>query len=44
MARSSAEAKYRAMVSTASELTWIKQVLADLNIKVEELMKMFCDN
>jgi mevalonate pyrophosphate decarboxylase len=44
MARSSAEAEYRAMASTASELTWIKQVLADLNIKVEEPIKMFCDN
>jgi Reverse transcriptase (RNA-dependent DNA polymerase) len=44
VARSSAEAEYRAMASTASELTWIKQVLADLNIKVEEPMKMFCDN
>jgi hypothetical protein len=32
------------MASTASELTWIKQVLADLNIKIEEPMKIFCDN
>ena len=32
------------MASTASELTWIKQLLADLNIKTEEPMKMFCDN
>jgi hypothetical protein len=44
VARSSAEAEYRAMTSTASELTWIKQVLTDLNIKVEKPMKMFCDN
>jgi hypothetical protein len=44
MARSSAEAEYRAMASTVSELTWIKQVLANLNIKVEEPMKMLCDN
>jgi hypothetical protein len=44
VARSSAEAEYRAMTSTASELTWIKQVLIDLNIKVTEPMKMFCDN
>jgi hypothetical protein len=44
VARSSAEAEYRAMASTVSELIWIKQVLADLNIKVEEPMKMFCDN
>jgi Reverse transcriptase (RNA-dependent DNA polymerase) len=44
VARSSAKAEYRAMASTASELTWIKQVLIDLNIKVTEPMKMFCDN
>jgi Reverse transcriptase (RNA-dependent DNA polymerase) len=36
VARSSAEAEYRAMASTASELTWIRQVLVDLNIKIEE--------
>ena len=29
---------------TASELTWIKQVLTDLNIKIKEPMQMFCDN
>jgi Reverse transcriptase (RNA-dependent DNA polymerase) len=44
VARSSVEAKYRAMTSTASELTWIKQVLADLEIKIKEPMKIFCDN
>jgi hypothetical protein len=44
VARSSAEAEYRVMASTASELTWIKQVLIDLNIKVTEPMKIFCDN
>jgi hypothetical protein len=32
------------MASTASELTWIKQVLADLNIEIKEPMKMYCDN
>ena len=30
VARSSAEAEYRAMASTASELTWIKQLLKEL--------------
>ena len=44
MARSSAEAEYRAMASTASELTWIKQLLEELGIKIQEPMKMFCDN
>jgi hypothetical protein len=44
MARSSAEAEYRAMTLTASELIWIKQLLADLGIKNQEPMKMCCDN
>ena len=44
MARSSAEAEYRAMASTASELTWIKQLLEELNFKIDKPMKMFCDN
>ena len=44
VARSSAEAEYRAMASTASELTWIKQLLADMEIKIQEPIKMFCDN
>jgi hypothetical protein len=44
VARSSAEAEYRAMTSTASELTWIKQLLTDLHIDNNEPMKMFCDN
>jgi hypothetical protein len=32
------------MASTTSELTWIKKVLADLNINVNEPIKMFRDN
>jgi pyruvate-formate lyase-activating enzyme len=32
------------MASTASELIWIKQVLVDLKININEPMKMFCDN
>jgi hypothetical protein len=44
VARSSAEAEYRTMASTASELTWIKQVLVDLKININEPMKMFCNN
>jgi hypothetical protein len=44
IARSSAEAEYRAMASTASELTWIKQLLADLGVEVTLPIKMFCDN
>jgi hypothetical protein len=44
MARSSAEAEYQTMTSTVSEWTWIKQVLADLNVKVKGPIKIFCDN
>jgi hypothetical protein len=44
VARSSAEAEYRAMASTASELTWIKHVLEDMKISCNEPMQMYCDN
>jgi hypothetical protein len=44
VARSSAEAEYRAMASTTSELIWIKQVLADLKIEHKKPMKIFYDN
>jgi hypothetical protein len=44
VARSSTEAEYRAMASTASKLSWIKQVLTDLNFEINGPMKMFCDN
>ena len=44
MPRSSAEVKYRAMASTASELIWLKQLLKDMGINVDQPMKMYCDN
>jgi hypothetical protein len=44
VARSSAEAEYRAMASTVSELTWIKQLLEDMKIICNEPMQMYCDN
>jgi hypothetical protein len=44
VARSSVEAKYRVMVSTASELIWIKQLLVDFGIKHPAPMKIFYDN
>jgi hypothetical protein len=44
VARSSAEAEYRAMASTASELIWIKQLLSDMKIEHTRTMKMYCDN
>jgi hypothetical protein len=44
VARSSVEAEYRVMTSTARELSWIKQLLTDLHIDNKEPMKIFCDN
>jgi hypothetical protein len=44
IARSSAEAEYRAMASTTSELIWIKQLLVELGINTREPTKMYCDN
>ena len=32
------------MASTANELTWIKQLLSDMEIKNQDPIKMFCDN
>jgi hypothetical protein len=44
VARSSAEAEYRAMTSTVSELIWAKQLLTDISIEIRDSMKIFYDN
>ncbi|KAM2210837.1 hypothetical protein ACFX1S_021369 [Malus domestica] len=44
IARSSAEAEYRAMAATACELIWLKRLLADLGYIDNEPMSLFCDN
>jgi hypothetical protein len=44
MARSSTMVEYRVMASMISELIWIKQLLVDLKIKIQEPIKMYCDN
>ena len=44
VARSSAEAEFRAMAQGIYELLWMKIVLDDLKIKVEGPIKLFCDN
>jgi hypothetical protein len=44
VAQSSAEAEYRAMASTASELIWVKQLFMDIGIETRDPMKIFCDN
>ncbi|PRQ60643.1 putative RNA-directed DNA polymerase [Rosa chinensis] len=44
VARSSAEAEYRAMTSTACELIWLKCLLSDLGFLSSQPMSLFCDN
>src|SRR2546421_380012 len=41
---SSAEAEYRAMRKLTNELTWLKGLLADLNIHQTTPMTVHCDN
>ena len=44
VARSSAEAEYRAMALTSFELMWIKHLLEELKFVVKLPMTMHCDN
>jgi len=44
MAKSSAEAEYRAMSSTTSELEWISHLLQDFHVCPSLLVTMHCDN
>ena len=44
VARSSAEAEFRAMAQGICELLWLKIILEDLKIKWEGSMKLYCDN
>lgn len=44
MARSSAEAEYRAMAATVFELLWLSYVIKNLNISINYFIKLFCDN
>ena len=44
VARSSAEAEYRAMASTACELIWLKLLLEDLGIQCKPPIFLHCDN
>ena len=44
VARSTAEAEYRAMASLTCELIWVKQFLRELNFCEIQTMKMYCDN
>ena len=44
VARSSAEAKYRAMAATACELIWLKGLLSDLGSPCSQPISLYCDN
>jgi len=44
VARSNAEAEYRAMTMTTCELVWIKQLLQELQFCEVKQMKLYCDN
>ena len=44
MARSSAEAEFRDMALSLCELLWLRIILEDLKIVVNEPMRLFCDN
>ncbi|KAM1633178.1 hypothetical protein ACFXTN_010277 [Malus domestica] len=44
VSRSSTEAEYRAIATTAAELDWIRQILTFLQITVSTPSIMFCDN
>lgn len=44
VARSSAEAEYRAMAAAACELTWLRQLLQQLKLGDIQDTKLICDN
>lgn len=44
VALSSAEAEFRAAAQGICELLWLKKLLKELGMKIEEPMKLFCDN
>ena len=41
---SSAEAEYRSMTHTSSEMLWVRSLLQELGFPVQEAMPMYCDN
>ncbi|KAH9799567.1 retrovirus-related pol polyprotein from transposon RE2 [Citrus sinensis] len=44
VSRSSAEAEYRALAHAASEVVWIKSLLAELQVQLSTTPLMWCDN
>ncbi|KAK8925796.1 hypothetical protein KSP39_PZI018370 [Platanthera zijinensis] len=44
VARSSAEAEYRAIAAVVSELTWLESLLRDLGVRLSSPATLFCDS
>ena len=44
VSRSSAEAEYRAMASTVSEILWLRWLLKELELPCDSPTQLFCDN
>ncbi|WVZ74832.1 hypothetical protein U9M48_022958 [Paspalum notatum var. saurae] len=44
VSRSSAEAEYRGVANAVAECTWLRQLLGELDCKVEKATVVFCDN
>ena len=44
VSRSSAEAEYRSMATTCCEVTWLLNILRDLNVDYKVAVPLFCDN
>ncbi|XP_026387812.1 uncharacterized protein LOC113282888 [Papaver somniferum] len=44
MSRSSAEAEYRSVAHTCSELTWLKALLKSLGVSHSQPMRLYCDS
>ncbi|KAF3676173.1 Galactokinase [Capsicum annuum] len=44
VARSSAEAEYRALASTKAEMTWILYLLHDIGVYLKTMPILYCDN
>lgn len=44
VSRSTAEAEYRSMATTCCEITWLRNIVKDLNVDHRAAIKLFCDN
>ena len=44
IARSSTEAEYRTVASTAAELNWVCFILTDLGVQLKTIPVIYCDN